>query len=121
LKDLSAGRRDLLQRNLDIIVHSLRENYHPEKIILFGSLASGKVSETSDLDLLIVKKTTKSFYERLREIVTLCDYNVGVDFLVYTPEELEEEARSNLFLKKEILEKGKVIYDAAAREVAIQS
>lgn len=112
-KDL-IDRQKLLEKNIKKIVSSLKEKYKPEKIILFGSYAGGRLTSTSDIDLLIVKKTTKNFYDRLREVVTLCDYEVGVDFLVYTPEEFKEEAKNNLFFKKEILEKGKVIYDAAA-------
>ncbi|MBI4743990.1 MAG: nucleotidyltransferase domain-containing protein [Actinobacteria bacterium] len=112
-KDLVA-RQKLLGKTIKRIVSSLKEKYKPQKIILFGSCISANLTFTSDIDLLIVKKTNKNFYDRLREVVTLCDYEVGVDFLVYTPEEFREEAKNNLFFQKEILEKGKVIYDAAA-------
>ncbi|MDI6689720.1 MAG: nucleotidyltransferase domain-containing protein [Actinomycetota bacterium] len=113
-KNLCESRKKLLERNIESIVSTLKEKYKPEKIILFGSIVSGQISLTSDIDLLIIKKTNTGFYERLKEVITLCDYDVGIDFLVYTPEEFEEEAKSNLFFQKEVLEKGKVIYDAAA-------
>lgn len=110
--DLKRKRR--LQHNLEQILAVLKTKYYPEQIILFGSLASGDVTPTSDLDLLIVKQTDKRFFERIKEVITLCDYDVGVDFLVYTPHEFAEESRSNLFFKEEILSKGQVIYRAAA-------
>lgn len=44
----------------------------------------------------------------------ICDYDIGVDFLVYTPQELIEAAVSNPFVRDEILSKGKVVYRAAA-------
>lgn len=107
-------RERLLKENLDNIVSVLSEKYGAEKIILFGSMASGNVTKVSDIDLLIIKDTDKSFYDRLREVASLCDYNVGVDMLVYTPAEFEAELKENFFLRHEILEKGRVIYDSAA-------
>ena len=104
-------RKQRLEYNLKKVVASLKEKYHPEKIILFGSMASGDITETSDIDLLIIKETTKGFFDRLREVVTLCDYNVGVDIIVYTPEEYERACEKSLFFREEILKKGKVIYE----------
>ena len=108
------SRKALLEESARQIVSALKDKYAPEKIILFGSLASGEINETSDLDILVIKKTRKNFYDRLREVATLCDYKVGADIIVYTPQEFEAESRTNLFFKKEILEKGVVLYDRAA-------
>ena len=111
---MSEQRIHRLEETLDRILDALKTHYAPEQVIVFGSLASGHVTETSDLDLLIVKKTDKRFYDRIREVVKICDYDIGVDFLVYTPKELTEAARSNPFVRDEILSKGKVVYRAAA-------
>lgn len=99
--------------DLDKIVKKLISEYNPEKIILFGSLAKG-LKDAKDIDLLIIKKTKKKYFDRLEEIATICDYDIPIDFLIYTPEELEEEAKSNPFLRREVLEKGEVLYDRAA-------
>lgn len=111
---VNSDREALLRENLARIVESLKENYHPEKVILFGSLSGGSVSSTSDIDLLIIKNTRKSFYDRLREVALLCDYDVGVDMIVYTPREYQEQLRTNTFFKIEIAEKGKVLYGRAS-------
>jgi uncharacterized protein len=111
---MSERRLQQLEANLGRILDALKMHYAPEQVIVFGSLASGDVSETSDLDLLIVKDTDKRFYDRIREVVKICDYDIGVDFLVYTPQELTEAAISNAFVRDEILSKGKVVYRAAA-------
>jgi len=105
-------RKQRLEYNLKKIVASLKEKYHPEKIILFGSMASGNITETSDIDLLIIKETPKGFFDRLDEVALLCDYEVGIDFVVYTPEEYELACRENLFVREEIMKKGEVIYEA---------
>ena len=104
-------REKILRRNLNKIVKDLKRNYEPEKIILFGSLAIEKVKEFSDIDLLIVKKTKKRYFDRIREVVKLCDYDIGVDFLVYTPKEYDEEIKENIFFREEIINKGKVVYE----------
>ncbi len=111
---MSESRLRKLEENLSRILDALKTHYAPEQIIVFGSLASGHVTETSDLDLLIVKNTDKRFFDRIREVVKICDYDIGVDFLVYTPQELTEAAISNPFVRDEILSKGKVVYRAAA-------
>ena len=88
--------------------------YRPQKVIVFGSLASGNVTDASDLDLVIVKNTSKRYFDRIREVIAICDYDIGVDFLIYTPQELNEAAKVNPFVRDEILSKGKVVYRAAA-------
>jgi predicted nucleotidyltransferase len=108
------SRKALLEENLLRVKEALISKYHPEKIILFGSLANGIVNETTDIDLLIVKDTQKSYNDRLRDIVSICDYDVGIDFMVYNPDELKELMKTNAFVRNEIIKKGKVIYDRAA-------
>ena len=39
------------------IVNKIVSGYSPDKIILFGSYASGKPNENSDLDLFVIKNT----------------------------------------------------------------
>ena len=63
---MSEQRIHRLEETLDRILDALKTHYAPEQVIVFGSLASGHVTETSDLDLLIVKKTDKRFYDRIR-------------------------------------------------------
>ena len=111
---MSEHRLQQLEENLARILKSLKMYYGPDQVIVFGSFASGFVTETSDLDLLIVKETDKRFFERIKEVEQICDYDIGVDFLVYTPKELIEAAKVNPFVRDEILSKGKVVYRAAA-------
>lgn len=90
----------------------LIREYSPQKIILFGSLATGNLHECSDIDLVIVKKTDKRFIDRLHEVRLMTSPLEGVDFIVYTPEEIDRMQREKRrFLVKEILTKGEVIYE----------
>ena len=67
---MNIERRQQLESNLERILAALKAHYQPEQVIVFGSLASGQISETSDLDLLIVKETDKRFFERVRDVIT---------------------------------------------------
>jgi len=86
--------------------------YKPQKIILFGSAASGKWRRGSDIDLLIIKKTSKPHTERVWEIQDFLfdKVDVPVDVVVYAPEEFEWAKKIKSVFIEEILEKGKVIY-----------
>jgi predicted nucleotidyltransferase len=106
-------RQQQLERVLEQIMGVLVDKYAPQKVILFGSMAGGKIHEWSDIDLVIVKDTPKRFLARLKEVALLCRAPVGVDYLVYTPQEFEQMASdtSNPFFQREILEKGRVLYE----------
>ncbi|MDN5347182.1 MAG: uncharacterized protein PWP65_746 [Clostridia bacterium] len=107
-----------LREELGRISRIIIENCRPEKIILFGSLAGGKVNEYSDLDLVVVMNTDMRFVERLLFLAKLTNPRVGVDFLVYTPEEFRQMLEDdNLFLKEEVVKKGVVVYDSAAARI----
>lgn len=112
LRDLQ--RQQELQENLTRVLEYLKKYYDPEKVILFGSLASGKVGPYSDIDLVVIKKTTLPYFKRIRQLVRLLDYDVGIDFFVYTPEEFAESVQIKRFFSEEILKKGKVLYEKAA-------
>jgi predicted nucleotidyltransferase len=105
-------RKKDLENELKRIVEIIIKNYAPEKIILFGSLASGEISEFSDIDLLVVQETKERFIERLHKVRCLTHPKEGVDFIVYTPGEVENMKHENRrFFTKEILEKGKIVYE----------
>lgn len=106
-------RKRWLETELHKLVSEITTKYLPQKIILYGSLSTGKIKSTSDIDIIIVKDTDKIYYDRIRELVKLCDYNVGVDILIYTPSEFEQ-MKKNKFFREEILMKGTILYDKAA-------
>lgn len=107
----TAQRRTLLETELARYVRILREAYDPECILLFGSLASGQVDEWSDIDLVIVKETNRRFLDRVREVMELLKPQVGIDVLVYTPEEFARMQEERPFVRAEIVSKGKVLYE----------
>ncbi len=109
---MNTERQTKLTQALEQILQTVTTQYQARKVILFGSMAHGAVSEWSDLDLVIIKDTALPFLERLKEVALLCQARVGVDFLVYTPTEFAQMiAESNPFIIEEVIRKGKVIYE----------
>ena len=85
----------------------------PEKIILFGSYAYGSPTPDSDVDLLVIMNTKAKDVDRYVAVSNLLyPRQFPVDILVKTPTEIKAETRkkSNFFLR-EILKKGKVLYE----------
>lgn len=85
----------------------------PEKIILFGSYAYGNPTPDSDVDLLVIMNTKAKDVDRYVAVSNLLyPRQFPVDILVKTPTEIKAETRkkSNFFLR-EILKKGKVLYE----------
>jgi predicted nucleotidyltransferase len=85
----------------------------PEKIILFGSYAYGNPTPDSDVDLLVIMKTRAREIDRYIAVSNLLyPRQFPVDILVKTPKEVEAASRKKgNFFMREILSKGKVIYE----------
>ena len=100
---------------LDKIVRRVVDVYRPEKIILFGSYAYGRPSADSDLDLLIIKKTSERFIDRwtnVRKIVSDPNRSIPFEPLVLTPQEVKERLAIGDQFIEEIITKGEVVYAA---------
>jgi len=94
------------------VVKNLKK-YRPEKVVLFGSYAWGKPKKDSDIDILIIKKTGGNPYKRIHEARSyLHNINKAFDILVMEPEEVEKRLKLGDFFIEEIVEKGKVLYEA---------
>jgi predicted nucleotidyltransferase len=104
-------RRQQLESALADVLSTLISKYQPDKIILFGSVATGQVAEWSDIDLLIVKDTDVPFLERLKEVALLCAAPVGVDYFVYTQAELDAMIDAGNPFIRQALKEGQPLYD----------
>ena len=100
---------------IEEIVKKLVREYHPERVVLFGSYAAGNPRPDSDIDLLIIKDTPDQFMKRLvtvRRILSDPKRKISLETIVLTPQEVSRQlAKGDQFIA-EIIEKGKVLYAA---------
>jgi len=94
------------------IVRRIAQTLQPERIILFGSHAYGMPTPDSDVDLLIIMQTPMSPAERYLSVSRLLRPRpFPVDILVKTPEEIREAIAQGDFFVREILSRGRVLYE----------
>ena len=83
-----------------------------KKAIVFGSYARGEADEHSDLDLIIVAETDRTFFERYEVFSGVYDvWRKGLDMLIYTPDELAEMLAEGRAFVELALAEGVVIYE----------
>jgi predicted nucleotidyltransferase len=93
-------------------VQRIVQRLRPEKIILFGSYAYGAPTPDSDVDLLIIADLTGSAKERYLTVSDLLyPRPFPVDILVKTPQEVEQALQAGDFFVREIVTKGRVVYE----------
>lgn len=106
------GLKVSVGRSLRPAIQKIVDELNPEKIILFGSYAYGKPTPHSDVDLLVVLKTSASPKERSWRVSRLLlPRPFPVDILVKTPKEIEKALESGDFFLQEIITRGKVLYE----------
>jgi len=89
--------------------------YQPEKIILFGSHAYGKPTPESDVDLLIVMNYEGRPVEQSIKISLELGIFTPMDLHVRTPADVEKRLREGDMFIRDIVGRGKVIYEAEHR------
>ena len=93
--------------------------FHPHKIILFGSYAYGKPHNESDVDLLVVMPASDVVNMAIR-ICLAFNRDFSLDLIVRTPKQLEQGLEDNDWFLREIVEKGKVLYEAKDGDMGAQ-
>jgi len=97
------------------VVDRLVAGYAPAKVILFGSHAAGRPDPDSDIDLLVIKETSRRFLDRLDEVRRLtagAHPHVPLDAIVLTPAEVEDRLRSGDQFIAGIIGNGELLYAA---------
>lgn len=100
-----------LEHELYRVMNALKNDKAIKLILLFGSFARGDISGESDIDMIIVKETNKRFLDRLDEIYSALVPNVGLDILIYTPDEFES-LKNKRSLVMNAVKEGKILYEA---------
>lgn len=99
------------RRDLRAITARIVTLYNPEQVYLFGSYAKATMTPESDLDFLVVKRTSLPRHLRGRDVVAaLAAYAVDIDLLFVTPEEVETECNTPYSLLKTVMPTARLLY-----------
>lgn len=105
----SPNRRKLFIQQL---CQRIADRFSPEKIILFGSHAYGQPTVESDVDLLVVMEYEGSPLQQAIKISRELGLVTPLDLIVRTPAQLQERLRLEDPFMREIVQRGKVLYEA---------
>jgi predicted nucleotidyltransferase len=97
---------------IDDIITRIATKFNPDKIILFGSYASGNPNNDSDIDLLIIKDTDIPRHKRSFDIQkSLIGSMIPMDILVYTNKEFETEKNEKYSFISSAIKTSKIVYE----------
>jgi predicted nucleotidyltransferase len=102
------------------LAQEIVDRFDPERIILFGSYASGRPGPDSDVDLLVVMPARNEIDQSLR-IEESLDLPFALDVIVRTPKNLAWRLKEGDWFLREALEQGKVLYEKPDQGVGAQS
>jgi predicted nucleotidyltransferase len=93
------------------LARQIAERFHPEKIILFGSYAYGQPDEGSDVDLLVIMPARNMIDQSVKIRLALPPRPFPLDLIVRTPEYVRRRLAGEDWFLREIVGKGKVLYE----------
>jgi len=89
------------------------EQFHPRRIILFGSRARTDAHDQSDFDLLIVAPSDEPRWRRTAPVYrALAGIGVPKDIVWWTPEEIVEWQGVKSHFINTVLREGRMLYES---------
>ena len=100
------------RRSIREFTRRVAEEFRPRQIILFGSYAYGRPTRDSDVDLLVIMPFKGRGVRKAIEILSRVEPGFAVDMLVRTPAQVRQRLAWNDFFMREVVDRGKVLYEA---------
>jgi predicted nucleotidyltransferase len=94
------------------VAERIGREFRPRKVILFGSYASGAPTPVSDVDFLVIMPCRGNPVYKSVEIALKARPRFPTDVLVRTPREVRKRPAWQDGFIRQVLEKGKVLYEA---------
>jgi uncharacterized protein len=92
-------------------VEKLAEQFRPERVILFGSLAEGRATPDSDVDLMVVMPSSRNTIDLALDIRRSINRAFPLDLIVRTTSEVRQAFKKNDGFICSIFRHGKVLYE----------
>jgi predicted nucleotidyltransferase len=96
------------------------ERFKPEKIILFGSHAYGRLHKDSDVDILVIMPCRNEIDQAVK-ICMAVERRFALDLIVRKPKDMEWRLEQGDWFLRDIVSKGKVLYEATDGRMGTKS
>ncbi|MCL0033780.1 nucleotidyltransferase domain-containing protein [Thermodesulfovibrionales bacterium] len=103
--------KTVIEDEIKSFVNDVAKRFNPERIILFGSHASGDATPDSDVDILVVMDFKSRPHQQSFEIRRAIKRSFPLDLLVRRPADIDYRLKLGDFFIKEIVREGKVLYE----------
>lgn len=89
------GEKNNITNGLKEFKNKLSKKINVQKMLLFGSYATGGYGKHSDVDLIIVSPNFRNvrFIKRSLGFYKIWQLDLPVDYICYTPEEFERQKK----------------------------
>ncbi len=91
--------------------------FHPDRIILFGSYAYGRPHRHSDVDILVIMPAKNATDQAIR-IRLAIDAPFPMDLIVRSPEVVAWGLKEGDWFLREVVSQGKVLYEKGHQGMA---
>src|SRR5437899_5811080 len=103
---------DIPMRLIRRFARDVAEQFAPDQIILFGSYAYGTPHADSDVDFLVIMPCRNELDQAARICIAV-DHQFPLDLIVRTPKNMKWRLEEGDSFLREIVSKGKVLYEKA--------
>ena len=109
------------REKLEIMIEAIKKQIDPQKIILFGSFATGtqKEDSDSDIDICVITDHNKRKIDMLRELrlSTIGKIDIPMDIVIYGNTEFSQRAEKENTFENQINKEGVLLYNLDSRKV----
>ena len=96
-----------------LLARRIVDQFHPQKIILFGSYAYGQPQPETDIDLLVIMEAGLRESQQALQIRQYLNPLFGLLMLVYSPAKIKQRLAWGEPFLSEIIERGIILYESS--------
>ena len=101
------------ESEIQALADKIAHEFHPQKIILFGSHARGDARPDSDVDLLVIMDSDQHPARTAAEVTyRVHPRRYPLDLIVRSPETVRARLQMNDWFMRDVMREGRVLYAA---------
>lgn len=101
----------IARQNIQEFVEKVVDQFHPDRVVLFGSYAHGHPGDDSDVDLLVVMPHDGPAAVQAARIRQAVRASFPLDLIVRSPETIRQRLAMGDFFVEDILAQGRILYE----------